>query len=400
MRCRYIYIVLFAAFLLSCGGKSSTPQPQPAAQKQSVHCDLGEIEESGEIIAATVYGRDTYYEYRGIETGTAYELLCNFAKGEGVGVRIEAVSDTAAMINLLLSGEADVIISPLPYDSATAHKLKICGMKSGKGKSVLGWTVRNDQPDLEEALNGWYRPGMESETFKKENKHFGAVSVKRHVRAPYVSRSKGIISQYDEEFKRGSRYTGWDWRLIAAQCYQESGFDPNAISWAGAKGLMQIIPSTAKSLGLSNVYDPKDNIDAGCRYLRQLQNSFSDVRNRADKIKFTLAAYNAGPRHIRDAMNLAEKHGKSSTSYEDVKFYIRNLDKPQYYNDPVVKYGYMVGSETYNYVESIMERWSRYRGGKAVMTISDEAMFPQKQSGRKNRFTHGKSEIINFKDSI
>ena len=85
---------------------------------------------------------------------------------------------------------------------------------------------------------------------QKKSGSFGITMVKRHVRAPYISRSKGIISQYDAEFMKGSRHIGWDWRLIAAQCYQESGFDPNAVSWAGAKGLMQIIPSTAASLGI------------------------------------------------------------------------------------------------------------------------------------------------------
>lgn len=402
LRYNIIYI-LFAFAAVSCGSKDANKQtPTAAEQKQTAHCDLADIEESGEIIAVTMYGRNTYYEYHGRETGTAFEMLAHFAKNEGMGVRIEAVGDTATMIKMLSSGEADIIIYPLPKDTANAHKLQICGMRNGKDKTLMGWCVRNDQPDLEEALNSWYKPGMETEIINEESKHFGTVSVKRHVRAPYVSRSKGIISQYDAEFIRGSRHMGWDWRLIAAQCYQESGFDPDAVSWAGAKGLMQIIPSTAKSLGINDIYDPKENIDAGCRYLRQLQASFSDVRNRIDKIRFTLAAYNGGPRHIRDAMNLAKKYGKSPTSYNDVSFYIRNLDKAQYYNDQVVKYGYMIGSETYNYVEQIMVRWAKYRGGKAVTTISDDisvSPFSPKQS-RRNRFTHGKSEIVNLRDSI
>ena len=166
---------------------------------------------------------------------------------------------------------------------------------------------------------------------------------------------------------------------------------------------MQIIPSTAASLGIKNIYDPKENIDAGCRYLKRLHGSFNDVRNRIDRIRFVLAAYNGGPRHIRDAMNLAKKYGKSPTSYNDVSFFIRNLDKPQYYNDPVVKYGFMIGSETYNYVESIMLRWGKYRGGKAVATLTDNVSispFTPQQSLHRNRFTGGKHEIINLKDSI
>ena len=390
--------------MVSCTGvKNKPPQGKPDTKASSVHYDLAEIEESGEIIAVTMYGRATYYEYHGKETGLAYEMISNFAKSEGVGVRIETTNDTAVMIKMLASGEADIILTPLPKSYANANNLRICGMQNGSCGAVAGWAVRRDQPELGNALDAWYKPGMEKRIGKVENNKFGSSMVKRHVRAPYVSRNKGIISQYDAEFIKSSRHIGWDWRLIAAQCYQESGFDPNAVSWAGAKGLMQIIPSTASFLGIKDIYDPKENIDAGCRYLKKIYDNFRDVRNRIDRIRFTLAAYNGGPRHIRDAMNLAQKHGKSPTNYNDVSYFIRNLDKPQYYNDPVVKYGFMIGSETYNYVESIMLRWEKYRGGKSVAKLSGNTIaspFSPRQSNKRNRFTHGKTEIINLKDSI
>lgn len=385
---------------LSCGNNGEVPKATETTRQTNSY-DIDEIEESGEIIATTMYGRDTYFEYHDKEMGTAYELLCEFARKEGMGVRIETAADTNAMVKMLKSGDADIILTPIGKNSARKNGLVVCGMRETTKGSLAGWAVREDQPDLAKKLNEWYKPGMLKLAFKENRSHSANPFVKRHVRAPYVSRSKGIISNYDKEFIRGSRHVGWDWRLIAAQCYQESGFDPNAVSWAGAKGLMQIIPSTAKSLDVADVFNPQENIDAGCRYLKRLQASFSDIRNRVDKIRFTLAAYNGGPRHIRDAMSLAKKYGKNPTRYEDVSFYIRNLDKPMYYNDPVVKYGFMVGSETYNYVESIMSRWEKYRGGKAVATLSDDdgyVMMPRKSLH--NRFTRNKSEVINLKDSL
>lgn len=385
---------------LSCGNNGELPKATETTRQTNSY-DIDEIEESGEIIATTMYGRDTYFEYHDKEMGTAYELLCEFARKEGMGVRIETAADTNAMVKMLKSGDADIILTPIDKNSARKNGLVVCGMRETTKGSLAGWAVREDQPDLAKKLNEWYKPGMLKLAFKENRSHSANPFVKRHVRAPYVSRSKGIISNYDKEFIRGSRHVGWDWRLIAAQCYQESGFDPNAVSWAGAKGLMQIIPSTAKSLDVADVFNPQENIDAGCRYLKRLQASFSDIRNRVDKIRFTLAAYNGGPRHIRDAMSLAKKYGKNPTRYEDVSFYIRNLDKPMYYNDPVVKYGFMVGSETYNYVESIMSRWEKYRGGKAVATLSDDdgyVMMPRKSLH--NRFTRNKSEVINLKDSL
>ena len=98
-------------------------------------------------------------------------------------------------------------------------------------------------------------------------------------------------------------------------------------------------------------------------------------------------------------MNLARKHGKNPNSWNDVRFFVRNLDKPQYYNDPVVKNGFMIGTETYNYVESILQRWSKYRDGKPVSIDSDMQFITPQRSKRKNRFTKPQ-EIIILKDSI
>ncbi len=157
---------------------------------------------------------------------------------------------------------------------------------------------------------------------------------------------------------------GWDWRLMAAQCYQESGFDPQAVSWAGARGLMQIMPETAIHLGLSanHINSPEHNIAAAAQYLRELNRTFSDVSGRMDRINFVLAAYNGGAGHIRDAMALARKHGKNPHKWEEVSYYILQLSQPKFYNDPDVNFGYLRGQETYDYVKSINERWQYYRG--------------------------------------
>lgn len=183
------------------------------------------------------------------------------------------------------------------------------------------------------------------------------------MRAPLQNRAKGIISAYDSHFVRHCRTIGWDWRLMAAQCYQESGFDPQAISWAGARGLMQIMPETAVHLGLplGQIHNPELNIGAAAKYIRELNQTFDDIPGRMDRINFVLAAYNGGAGHVRDAMALALKHGKNPHAWEDVSGFILKLSQPQYYNDPIVRFGYLRGQETYDYVKSINERWQHYR---------------------------------------
>lgn len=179
-----------------------------------------------------------------------------------------------------------------------------------------------------------------------------------------LDRARGIISPYDDLFLRHSRTLGWDWRLLAALSYQESAFDPRALSWAGAQGLMQLMPATAAQMGVAatDVFDPAANIAAGCRYLKRIAALFSDITDPSERIAFTLAAYNGGYNHVRDAMALAEKYGASPRRWRDVSPYILRLSEPQYYRDPVVRYGYLRGTETEAYVRLILQRWHDYRG--------------------------------------
>lgn len=136
-----------------------------------------------------------------------------------------------------------------------------------------------------------------------------------------------------------------------------------------------------------NLYNPEENIATAARYIRFLSNHFNDIRNRAERINFVLAAYNGGFAHIRDAMALTRKYGGDPTSWKDVGPYVLRLSQPQYYRDPVVKNGYMIGSETYNYVNSVTERWRRYGGSvEAGAGFNDMHSTPVKAT-KHNRFT-------------
>lgn len=193
----------------------------------------------------------------------------------------------------------------------------------------------------------------------------------REVKAPYLNKEKGIISQYDNLFHNAAARTGWDWRLIAAQCYQESGFDPQARSGAGARGLMQIMPATAKSLGLpmEKIHDPVANIEASARLIKKLSSQFADIRDPEERIHFVLASYNGGPGHIRDAMALTKKYGGNPNRWADVSKYVLGLQEARFYRDPVVKCGYMIGSETTNYVTMVVQRARQYGANMAIVHL-------------------------------
>ena len=320
--------------------------------------DLTEIEEAGELICVTLNGPDTYYEFHGRSMGVQYLLAESFANKMGLRLRMEVARDTVGMIQMLKESKADIIACKLPASLIKENKLQACGVADSLGT----WSVNDACDDLAQALNEWYSQGVS----QKAQSDMAAISsnkyVRRRVHSVFSSKSKGVVSNYDMLFLRASKICGWDWKLIASQCYQESGFDAEAVSWAGARGLMQIMPSTASSLGvrLDELFDPEKNLLAAARYIKLLEGRLGDIVNPTERKKFVLASYNGGLAHIKDAMTLARKYGRNPHSWDDVSYFVLHLSEPRYYRDPVVKSGYMIGRETFNYVNAVMSRWNGY----------------------------------------
>ncbi len=365
-----LYPFLFCTLLLAatgCKEKGQADEPARngafAKAKETEGPNVQRIVDSGELIVATLSGPDTYFDYQGQPMGLQYALCEDFAATLGVAVRVVLATDTTQLIRYVQTGEADLAALPLPTALSQKSKLRTAGYVNEEKQ--LGWALRNNETDLAEALDNWYVEGLGQRLQQREqNRLQTRRTVKRQVHAPFISREKGIISTYDALFKVAAQQTGWDWRLIAAQCYQESGFDPNAVSWAGARGLMQIMPGTARHLSLpeEQVFQPKANMMAAARYIRELQGQFASIQDPEERAKFVLASYNGGLGHIQDAQALTRKHGGNPSRWADVGYYVKNLSNVRFYRDPVVRHGYMIGSETYDYVESIMNRWRQYGG--------------------------------------
>ena len=376
---------LFALILLvGCSSNKNQPEVTPWGttigeggssddESNAKGFSYDDIVNNGEMIMLTVNGPTTYYDYHSHGMGVQYLLCEKFAEKIGVSLRVEECKDTAEMISKLEKGEGDVIAVPLPRKD-TKGKLLFCGVTPDSTRTQ--WAVQEGNKSLADSLNHWFRPYMIAKVRQEENWLLSSQSIKRHVYSPFMNRSKGLISRYDHLFQKYSGQARMDWRLMAAQCYQESCFDPNAKSWAGACGLMQIMPSTAAHLGLPMdlIHQPEPNIAAAAKYMAELQGHFSDIRDPEQRILFALASYNGGMFHIRDAMALTRKHGGDPTNWYAVREFILRLSSPSYYKDPVVKYGYMRGSETAGYVDRIKSRWDEYcgtaGGGRRVIAPS------------------------------
>ena len=371
---RTILFLLCCSILLgSCKAKREGNSAMSAAfakapQNSNGQYDLADLRRSGEIIVVTLSGPETYYDYHGLPMGLQYALAENFAASEGLKVRIETAKDTAEMLQLVAEGDADLMACPVPEHLLKQKGLAVAGVHDEKNQK--SWAVKPNAKELIASLNEWYTEGKETEVMTAEKQRMKEVhQVQKRVQAVFLSKERGIISVYDHLFKAASATTGWDWKLIAAQSFQESGFDPNARSWAGAKGLMQLMPKTAASLGIrpEEVHDPQRNVEGAANLIRKLTSQLADIRDGNERIKFILASYNGGLGHVRDAMALARKYGKNAQNWDEVAPYVLGLQKPEYYRDPIVKHGYMIGSETAGYVQSILTRWRSY-GGNVMLT--------------------------------
>ncbi len=399
---RLFLLLLSFVLVVSCHNAQKPVEENGAFKKEKkVEGDnVNRIVDSGELIVATLSGPDTYFEYQDKGFGLQYALASNYAESLGVALRVEVCSDTLQLLHKLAHGDVDLVALQVPENAVKTDSLTFAGAYStNKNGERSSWLVKKDMADLAESLDEWFGDGVEVEVEKAENQRLKQrLQVRRHVHAPFISKEKGVISTYDAYFKEAAHAVGWDWRLVAAQCYQESGFDPNAVSWAGASGLMQLMPSTAAQMGLKQefIFKPAENIAAATRYISHLQSIFKSVSDPMERICFVLGAYNAGPGHIQDAQALARKYGRNANSWADVSEYVRGLSQARYYRDPVVRHGYMIGSETYGYVQSIMDRWQAYGGGtyvgRAGAPMRTDASSSSGETAprvhKRNRFSH------------
>jgi membrane-bound lytic murein transglycosylase F len=234
-----------------------------------------------------------------------------------------------------------------------------------------GWAVRKNSEQLLSSVNEWFMKIQNSRFYNKlHQKYYEGKFLDKTI---IQNIPKGNISPYDSWFQKYAPQIGWDWRLLAALAFNESHFDTNAVSSAGALGLMQMMPGTGAKYGLDTItiFQPEPAIAASVQYIKSLNLIYRNIDNQEERIKFILASYNAGPAHIIDAQALAVKYGEKSNQWNIVEKYLLLKSQPEYYNDDVCKFGYFRGNHTVRYIEDVFNTYNRYMG---VKKVSVEAM--------------------------
>jgi len=228
----------------------------------------------------------------------------------------------------------------------------------------IAWGLRKNSNALKDSLNNWLNENKDNLKYRVVyNKYFkNRRSFRKRVKSEFYSLNDKKISPYDDLIKKYAGAIGWDWRLVASVAYQESQFKPTEESIAGARGLMQIMPKTAESLEISDPTDPGQSLRGGTAYLSELWEDHNEIQDSLQRIKFTLASYNAGPYHVKDAQRLAEHLDLDPNRWDNnVENAIVELSKPEFYTKDFIKYGYVRGKQPFLYVRDIFKRYDHYK---------------------------------------
>lgn len=242
-------------------------------------------------------------------------------------------------------------------------------------RDKIAWAVRKNADQLRKKLNQFIEQHFEIDKKEKEverskflnvllNRYFNrGKRLKQYYKFDQRSIISGTITPFDELFKQAADSLEMNWLLLAAVAAQESHFNPNAQGWAGAVGLMQVVPRYT-AVDSATLYKPKVNIFQGAKMLKGYLNQYSYIP-KADRIRFALAAYNAGQGHLSDARRLTMDFSHNPNSWEDVSDAFLKLMERKFYSN--ARYGFCRGIITVQYVREVMSRYQTYQ---TVLTLA------------------------------
>lgn len=311
-----------------------------------------------------------------------YKTLKRLKEENGYNYKINELPefwDTEAILYALLDGEFEATVTD--DNLLRSASLFINGLKAGPLISEgdeIAWAVRSNAYELLEKMNAFVRPHFRVSEVDNEPRRSSFLNILKrryfdnrplayNVRNyAFTTGYEGVLSPYDSLVRPLADSAGIDWKLVVSVMAQESRFDPYAQSWAGAIGLMQIIPRFSEVEFEYDLYDPEINVREGLRYLRKHLNHYAYMDS-TNQVAFALAAYNVGMGHMADARRLTIDRNRDPNNWSHVSESLLMLMNPQHYRN--ARFGYARGIETVNYVRQIMNRYQMYN---TLMMFTDE----------------------------
>ncbi len=299
-----------------------------------------------------------------VQKGNQYWLRLQHLNEEiGGGIVIEPAPDSLSIDQLVLmvsKGLVPATVADIDLAKQSRMTLRNLDIALQIGlPQEMAWAVRKTSPELLASLDAWGDKVVQSNFYKHTYQKYAKSHYYKNIHAAIP---RGALTPYDNHFKHYAPQIGWDWRMLASVAFNESHLDTNAISSAGALGLMQMMPSTAAKYGLDSVtiFQAEPAIAASVKYIAWLDKIYYQVDDPMERTKFILASYNAGPAHVLDARALATKYGENPNQWDIAEKYLLLKSEPEYYNDTVCSFGYFRGNHTVRYVKDVFDTYTNY----------------------------------------
>ncbi len=291
-----------------------------------------------------------------VRRGTSYETRLEELIKSGININIVLHDNIATEELIHMVAEREIKYTVADSNIALLNRRYYPDIKVGfpiEEVESLGWAVRKNNPAFLKKINQFLeiaeKTGIKDKIYEK---YYGSVEVFDYFDLKkFHERIDTRLPQYKDLIKKESKKYGFDWRMIASMIYQESHYDPDAISRTGVRGLMQVTLDTAREMEIKNRRNPVQSIKAGIKYLDLLYKRFDDIKDTHQRLLFALASYNIGYGHVRDAQQLAVKIGMDKNSWASLKKTLPLLSRRKFYKQ--TENGYARGWEPVRYIEQI-----------------------------------------------
>jgi membrane-bound lytic murein transglycosylase F len=263
--------------------------------------------------------------------------------------------ENADLLHLVWQGEIDATVadsSDVAYFLRFYPELRVAFDISPQ--QDIAWAFRKDRDaSLRDAALAFFQKIERDGTLATlTDRHFRHVDALGHddVRH-FLQQVVTELPKWRELFEEVGEDYGLDWRFLAAVAYQESHWNPNAVSPTGVRGLMMLTQNTAAKLGIADRTDPRQSAVGGVRYLHRVKNRLPQRIPEPDLTWFGLAAYNVGLGHLEDARRITARQGGNPDRWEDVAKRLPLLSQERWYNE--TRHGYARGWEPVYYVRNV-----------------------------------------------
>ncbi len=292
-----------------------------------------------------------------VRRGTSHHFRLKKLKESGIGVNYILHDNVSTEDLIRMVAERQIRYTIANDHIATQNKRYYPDIRIGislQEKEFMAWATNIDQVNLMKEINGFLLWGMESGVIQLiHDKYYGNIEDFDYFELKkFHERIQTRLPRYRDLIVKESRKYGFDWRLVAAVVYQESHFNPSAISMTNVRGLMQVTRRTAEEMGIDNRLVPEQSIRAGIKYLNKMHENFDTISDPYQRLLFALASYNIGYGHVKDAMKIASDKGLDPEKWQSMKQTLPLLGRAEYYKK--TRHGYARGWEPVTYVQRIL----------------------------------------------